>query len=60
MSKVCYNFLSNRDRKKKMYFVNMKFCCASNANIKNVKITLKKFKEIFVKKIQICLKRKDF
>ena len=37
-TKKRYNFWSNRDRKKKRYLAGMKFCCASNAAIKNVKI----------------------
>ena len=37
-----YNFWSKRDRKKKRYLVGIKFCCASNAAIKNVKIARKK------------------
>ena len=37
-----YNFSSNRDGKKKKYFVNIKFCCASNDAIKNVKVPRKK------------------
>ena len=47
-----YNFLSNRDRKKERYLVSMKFCCASYAAMKNVKITRKNqlFFRIFLTK----------
>ena len=53
LTKNAITFDLNRDRKKKRrYFGGMKFCCASNAAIKNVKIARKKstfFPKYFLK-----------
>ena len=53
--------LTNIERKKK-YFIGMKFCCASNSAIKNVKIARKKinFFTIVFNKIVIFPKITDF
>ena len=53
--------LTNIERKKK-YFISMKFCCASNSAIKNVKIARKKinFFTIVFNKIVIFPKITDF
>ena len=49
------------DRKKKRYFMNMKFFCASNAAIKNVKMVRKKhFSQNIFNKIAIFPKSTDF
>ena len=69
LTKKRCNFGSKRDRKKKRYLVGMKFCCASNAAIKNVKIARKKLnfipkifstKSPFFKTIQIFRKHKIY
>ena len=49
--------------RKKRYFVNMKFCCASNVAIKNVKIARKKihfFRKIFSTKSPFLKKNTYF
>ena len=65
LTKNAITFDQKEIERKKRYLVRIKFCCASNAAIKNVKIARKKnqlfsqnvFKKIAIfKKIQICRK----
>ena len=63
LTKNAITFDQKEIERKKIYHVGMKFCCASNAAIKNVKIARKKnqifFQNIF-NKIAIFLKNTDF
>ena len=68
-TKNAITFNQKEIERKKSYLVCMKFCCASNAAIKNVKIARKKVnffpkkfptKSPFFKKIQIFRKHKVY
>ena len=69
LTKNAITFDQEEIERKKRYLVGMKFCCASNAAIENVKIAIKKinfFSKIFLtkspfkKKIQIFRKYKVY
>ena len=70
LTKNAITFDQREIERKKRCLVGMKFCCASNAAIKNVKIARKKkstfFKKYFQqnrhfsKKVQICRKQKVY
>ena len=70
LTKNAITFDQREIERKKRCLVGMKFCCASNAAIKNVKIARKKnqlfskniFNKIviFQKKVQICRKQKVY
>ena len=49
LSKNAITFNKKRDRKKKIYLVGMKFCCASNAAIKKCQNRKKKKSTFFPK-----------
>ena len=68
-TKNAITFDQKEIERKKRYFVRMKFCCASNAAIKNVKIARKKInffpkifstKSPFLKEIRIFKKHKVY
>ena len=69
LTKNAITFDQKEIERKKRYLVGMKFCCASNAGIKNVKIARKKIqlfsknifnKIVIFKKIQILKKQKVY
>ena len=69
LTKNAITFDQKEIERKKRYLVGMKFCCASNAAIKNVKFARKKInffpkifstKSPFFKKIQIFRKHKVY
>ena len=69
LTKNAITFDQKKTEGKKLYLVGMKFCCASNAATKNIKIARKKinffFQNIFnkiaiLKKIQIFRKHKVY
>ena len=62
LTKNAITFDQKEIERKKRYLVVMKFCCASNAAIKNVKIAKKKnqlFSKIIFNKIAIFKKNTD-
>ena len=63
LTKNAITFDQKEIERKKRYLVCMKFCCASNAAIKKVKIASKKkqlFSKNFFNKIAILKKNTDF
>ena len=63
LTKNAITFDPKEIKRKKMYLVGMKFRCASNAAIKNVKIARKKinfFSKIFSTKSPFFLKNTNF
>ena len=63
LTKNAITFDQKEIERKKRYLVCMKFCCASNAAIKNVKIARKKinfFPKIFSTKSPFFKKNTDF
>ena len=66
LKKNAITFDQKEIERKKIYLVGMKFCCASNAAIKNVKIARKKIQKYFQqnrhfsKKIQIFRNKSVF
>ena len=63
LTKNAITFDPKEIERKKIYLVGMKFRCASNAAIKNVKIARKKinfFSKIFSTKSPFFLKNTDF
>ena len=62
LTKNAITFDQKETKRKKRYLVDMKFCCASNAAIKNVKIAKKNhfFPKIFSTKSPFLKQNTDF